>query len=236
MCFSWKTHENVGGFVNCVQYSIDMWIFKGIPNVAFVNKFLKKPHLWNCFLLPAVLSGSRKSRAAHRGEARWHPRVAPVQAGQCPSLAPSRGSRAGLVTETDLLTVLIVRQMHADKAGLGFTWEVQPASEGSKAQGRAQACLWGGSSQKQDWRAGQRQRYLQQGSQGGRGLGWAEEGLWTMGKGYAGGGPRWGCAQQWRLVGACRALAHTTYLSHQLFYLNSEAKESSWTTTLRWGW
>lgn len=85
-----------------------------------------------------------------------------------------------MVTGTGLLIVLLIRQMHGDRADLGFTWEVQPASEGSKAQGRTQACLQGGSGQKRDWRAGQRQSNLQQGSQGGRGLGSAEEGLWTL--------------------------------------------------------
>lgn len=52
----------------------------------------------------------------------------------------------------------------------------------------------------------------------------------------AGGGPRWGCTKQQKLVGTCRALAYTTYLLHQHFYLNSEAKKSCWTTVLTWGW
>lgn len=56
-----------------------------------------------------------------------------------------------------------------------------------------------------------------------QGLGWAEQNLWTTGKGYVGGGPRWGCTKQQRLAGPCRARAYTMYLSHQHFNSNSEA-------------
>lgn len=157
MCFSSKTHENIGGSVNCVQYNSDIWIFNGIPNVAFVNKrFWKKGTSGiGFYYLLSCLLGSRRTKDAHWGQVRQQPRVFPAQ-----------GSRARTVRGAGPLTVLIIRQEHGDRASLRFTSEIQPASEGNKAQGRVQARQWDGSSQNQDWRACLRQSHLQQGSQG----------------------------------------------------------------------
>lgn len=168
MCFSWKTHENIGGSLNSVQYNSDIWIFKGISMWHLsINVFEKKAPLELFFycLLSCLLRG-RKTEDSHWGEVREQPRVLPAQVGQCRSPALSKGSRARLGRGAGPLTVLIIRQKHGDRASLGFTWQVQPASEGSKAQGRVQACQRDGSSQKQNLRACLRQSYLQQGSQG----------------------------------------------------------------------
>lgn len=140
MCFSWKTHENIGGSLNSVQYNSDISIFTGIPNVAFVNKrFGKKgASRTGFYCMFSCPLGSRRTADAHWGVVRQQPRVFQAQVEQCHSPAlPQNGE--GRARRARPLIVRIIRQKHGNSVSLGFTEEVQPASEGSTAQGRVQA-------------------------------------------------------------------------------------------------
>lgn len=167
MCFSWKTHENIGGSLSSVQYNSDIWIFKIIPNVAFVNKCFGKKGTSETgfYCLLSCLLGSRSTEDAHRGAVRQQPRVLPAHMGQGHSPALNRAGKARMVRGAHPLTGLIVRQQHGDWVNSGIHLE-SPASKGSKAQGSMQAHHWDGSGQKQDLRAHLRQSYLKQSSQG----------------------------------------------------------------------
>lgn len=121
MCFSWKTHENIGGSLNSVQYNSAIWIFMGIPNVAFVNKcFWKKGTSGTGFYcLLSWLLGSRRTEDAHRGVVRQQPRV--FQA--LPST--EQEGRARMVRGAHPLTMLIIRQKHGNRVKSGIH-KVQP--------------------------------------------------------------------------------------------------------------
>lgn len=158
MCFSWKTHENIGGSLNSVQYNSDIWIFKGIPNVAFVNKcFGKKAPLKLVFIACWGAEALRSSETAAKG--------APSTGGAVSHPSSEQGRQGKRVSGAHPLTGLIVRQQHGDRVNSGIHQE-SPASEGSKAQGSMQAHHWDVSGQNQDLTAHLRQTYLQQSSQG----------------------------------------------------------------------